>query len=84
MYHRLSQRAGLDQHQAAALEDHEAIFAAIAERNPNEARRAMRRHLHHVEEHLTSDEAGVPPAKASVRISPEGQAKEEAMDTLPA
>lgn len=57
MYHRLSQRAGLDQHQAAALEDHEAIFAAIAERNPNEARRAMRRHLYHVEEHLTSDEA---------------------------
>ncbi len=58
MYHRLSQRAGLDQHQAAALEDHEAIFAAIAERNPNEARRAMRRHLLHVEEHLTSDEVG--------------------------
>lgn len=56
MYHRLSQRAGLHQHQAAALEDHEAIFAAIAERNPNEARRAMRRHLLHVEEHLTSDE----------------------------
>jgi DNA-binding FadR family transcriptional regulator len=58
MYHRLSQRAGLDLHQAAALEDHEAIFKAIAERDPNEARRAMRRHLAHVEEHLTSDEAG--------------------------
>ncbi len=55
MYHRLSQRAGLNQHQAAALEDHEAIFAAITERDPNEARRAMRRHLQHVEEHLTSD-----------------------------
>jgi DNA-binding FadR family transcriptional regulator len=71
MYHRLSQRAGLDQHQAAALEDHEAIFAAIAERNPNEARRAMRRHLLHVEEHLTSDEVGnekdaAPVAKAKV------------------
>jgi len=58
MYHRLSQRAGLDQHQAAALDDHEAIFAAIVERNPNEARRAMKRHLHHVEEHLTSDDPG--------------------------
>jgi hypothetical protein len=58
MYHRLSQRAGLDRHQAAALEDHEEIFAAIAGRNPNEARRAMRRHLHHVEEHLTSDDSG--------------------------
>src|ERR1700749_630984 len=56
MYHRLSVRAGLDQHQAAALEDHEAIFKAIAARDPNEARRAMRRHLQHVEEHLTSDE----------------------------
>jgi DNA-binding FadR family transcriptional regulator len=55
MYHRLSVRAGLDQHQAAALEDHEAIFKAIAARDPNEARRAMRRHLQHVEEHLTSD-----------------------------
>lgn len=66
MYHRLSQRAGLDQHQAAALEDHEAIFAAIAARNPNEARRAMRKHLHHVEEHLTSDD--VPsPVKPSVK-----------------
>ena len=72
MYHRLSQRAGLDQHQAAALLDHEVIFKAISERNPNEARRAMRRHLHHVEEHLTSDE--LPPqrdtassAKASSR-----------------
>jgi DNA-binding FadR family transcriptional regulator len=70
----LSQRAGLDQHQAAALEDHEAIFAAIAERNPNEARRAMRRHLLHVEEHLTSDEVGrdkdkdaAPAAKSSSR-----------------
>jgi DNA-binding FadR family transcriptional regulator len=56
MYHRLSQRAGLDQHQAAALLDHEEIFKAISERNPTEARRAMRRHLHHVEEHLTSEE----------------------------
>ncbi len=55
MYHRLSQRAGLDQHQAEALVDHEGIFAAITGRNPNEARRAMRRHLQHVEEHLTSD-----------------------------
>ena len=60
MYHRLSQRAGLDQHQAAALEDHEAIFAAISARNPNEARRAMRKHLHHVEEHLTSDDVPSP------------------------
>ncbi len=72
MYHRLSQRAGLDRHQAEALEDHEAIFAAIAERNPNEARRAMRRHLYHVEEHLTSDEPGPlrdpEPAKAATRI----------------
>ena len=56
MYHRLSQCAGLDGHQADALDDHEAIFAAIAERNPVEARRAMRRHLQHVEEHLTSDD----------------------------
>jgi DNA-binding FadR family transcriptional regulator len=56
MYHRLSQRAGLDQHQAAALLDHEAIFAAIAARDPHEARRAMRRHLQHVEEHLTGDD----------------------------
>jgi DNA-binding FadR family transcriptional regulator len=56
MYHRLSQRAGLDQHQAEALVDHEAIFAAIASRDPNEARRAMRRHLQHVEEHLTSED----------------------------
>ena len=68
MYHRLSQRAGLDQHQAEALVDHEAIFAAIAERNPNEARRAMRRHLQHVEEHLTSDDRE-PPAKADSRTS---------------
>ena len=56
MYHRLSQRAGLDRHQAEALDDHEAIYAAIAGRNPVEARRAMRRHLQHVEEHLTSDD----------------------------
>lgn len=70
MYHRLSQRAGLDQHQAAALEDHEAIFASIAERNPNEARRAMRRHLQHVEEHLTSDDM---PAKASATRAPDAE-----------
>ena len=67
MYHRLSQRAGLDRHQAEALEDHETIFAAIAERNPNEARRAMRRHLYHVEEHLTSDEQAAPREPAPVK-----------------
>jgi DNA-binding FadR family transcriptional regulator len=72
MYHRLSQRAGLDLHQAEALVDHEAIFAAIAERNPNEARRAMRRHLLHVEEHLTSDYVSGPredatPARSTKR-----------------
>lgn len=61
MYHRLSQRAGLDRHQAEALVDHEAIFGAIAGRNPNEARRAMRRHLQHVEEHLTSDDQSTRP-----------------------
>jgi DNA-binding FadR family transcriptional regulator len=64
MYHRLSQRAGLDLHQAAALVDHEEIFAAIAGRNPNEARRAMRRHLQHVEEHLTSDDTPAPRGRA--------------------
>lgn len=69
MYHRLSQRAGLDRHQEAALVDHEAIFKAIAERNPNEARRAMRLHLYHVEEHLTSDEAGAS-SEDSVATSP--------------
>ena len=63
MYHRLSVRAGLEQHQAAALEDHEAIFKAIATRDPNEARRAMRRHLQHVEEHLTSDTDEPEPVK---------------------
>ena len=86
MYHRLSQRAGLDQHQAAALEDHEAIFAAIAERNPNEARRAMRRHLYHVEEHLTSDEpagskeAAAPqkPVSRSRKASAEAESKQMA------
>ena len=72
MYHRLSQRARLDQHQAAALLDHEEIFKAISERNPNEARRAMRRHLHHVEEHLGSEEEPQQketgsPAKSSAR-----------------
>lgn len=68
MYHRLSLRAGLEKHQAAALEDHEEIFAAISARNPNEARRAMRRHLHHVEEHLTSDDgAEMPPVSARKR-----------------
>jgi len=79
MYHRLSQRAGLEQHQAAALEDHEAIFNAIAARDPNEARRAMRRHLQHVEEHLTSDtdepetkEKVPPPAKRAGRSSGNG------------
>src|ERR1700760_4624247 len=49
MSHGWSQRAGLDRHQAAALADHEEIFAAIAGRDPSEARRAMRRHLQHVE-----------------------------------
>ena len=44
-----------------ALVDHEQIYAAIAGRNPNEARRAMRLHLRHVEEHLTSDDAAIPP-----------------------
>jgi DNA-binding FadR family transcriptional regulator len=72
MYHRLSQRAGLDQHQAEALVDHEAIFAAIAERNPNEARRAMRRHLLHVEEHLTSDVVGVNKENAAVKAPTRG------------
>jgi DNA-binding FadR family transcriptional regulator len=67
MYHRLSPRAGLDRHPEAALVDHEAIFKAIAERNPNEARRAMRLHLYHVEEHLTSDEAGGAPTPAKPR-----------------
>jgi len=71
MYHRLSQRAGLDLHQAAALEDHEAIFAAIAGRNPHEARRAMRRHLQHVEEHLTSDDSPVVPKSSSRAASAE-------------
>ncbi|HEY4355131.1 MAG TPA: FadR/GntR family transcriptional regulator [Acidobacteriaceae bacterium] len=61
MYHRLSQRAGLEHHQAEALVDHEQIYAAIAGRNPNEARRAMRLHLRHVEDHLTSDDAAIPP-----------------------
>jgi DNA-binding FadR family transcriptional regulator len=60
MYHRLSQRAGLEHHQADALVDHEQIFAAIAARDANEARRAMRLHLRHVEEHLTSDDAAIP------------------------
>lgn len=70
MYHRLSQRAGLDQHQAEALVDHEEIFAAIAGRNPNEARRAMRRHLQHVEEYLTSDDRVLPPSiEATARAS---------------
>jgi DNA-binding FadR family transcriptional regulator len=86
MYHRLSQRAGLDRHQAEALEDHEAIFTAIAERNPNEARRAMRRHLYHVEEHLTSDEPGTPretpPAKAT-RSRKSAPAKEKAAEAHP-
>jgi DNA-binding FadR family transcriptional regulator len=68
MYHRLSQRAGLDLHQAEALVDHEEIFAAIAERNPNEARRAMKRHLQHVEEQLTSDgPAARRPAASAVK-----------------
>src|SRR5580692_12217266 len=69
MYHRLSQRAGLDRHQAEALVDHEAIFAAIAERNPVEARRAMRRHLQHVEEHLTSDDPGTSREPAPVKAT---------------
>lgn len=56
MYHRLSHRAGMDQNQAVALKDHEAIFAAIAARDSNEARRAMRRHLQHVEEQLTGED----------------------------
>lgn len=63
MYHRLSQRAGLDLHQEAALKDHEEIYAAISGRNPNDARRAMRRHLQHVEEHLTSDDTPEAPAR---------------------
>jgi GntR family uxuAB operon transcriptional repressor len=71
MYHRLSQRAGLDGHQAEALIDHEAIFAAIAERNPVEARRAMRRHLQHVEEHLTSDDMPSSPRGSSRSVEVE-------------
>jgi DNA-binding FadR family transcriptional regulator len=83
MYHRLSQRAGLDQHQEAALVDHEAIFRAIAARDPNEARRAMRRHLQHVEEHLTSDtpeeaaaseEKATAPARRAARSGGNGAA----------
>jgi DNA-binding FadR family transcriptional regulator len=80
MYHRLSVRAGLDQHQAAALQDHEAIFNAISARDPNEARRAMRRHLQHVEEHLTSDGAEpeaserVPATAGAARRAPRGAA----------
>jgi DNA-binding FadR family transcriptional regulator len=74
MYHRLSQRAGLEQHQAAALEDHEAIFNAIAARDPNEARRAMRRHLQHVEEHLTSD-TDEPDTREKVTTTPPPPAK---------
>ena len=65
----------------ALMIEPEAIFAAIAERNPNEARRAMRRHLYHVEEHLTSDEPGTPreptPAKAtrSRKAAPDKEAE---------
>ncbi|MEO6923534.1 MAG: FadR/GntR family transcriptional regulator [Bryocella sp.] len=75
MYHRLSQRAGLDQHQAAALVDHEEIFAAIQLRDPNEARRAMRRHLQHVEEHLTSDETVVRSAPTSAPVPAKADAE---------
>lgn len=42
----------LEWHQVAAHEDHEAIFTAIVERDPNGARRAMKRHLQHVEDRL--------------------------------
>jgi FCD domain-containing protein len=63
------------------MEDHEAIFNAIAARDPNEARRAMRRHLQHVEEHLTSDTdepdikektTAPPPSKRVARSSGNG------------
>jgi DNA-binding FadR family transcriptional regulator len=80
MYHRLSQRAGLDRHQEAALVDHEAIFKAIAERNPNEARRAMRLHLYHVEEHLTSDEAGGKEEPMSAARGKRSSGKNDAAD----
>ena len=87
MYHRLSQRAGLDRHQAEALADHETIFAAIAGRDSNEARRAMRRHLQHVEEHLTSDEHASPlrtdsPAKNAVLAAAAGTEREPAGQLL--
>jgi DNA-binding FadR family transcriptional regulator len=64
IYHRLSLCAGLERHQGEALADHEAVFAAVAERNPVEARRAMRRHLQRVEEYLTSEELPSPPRSA--------------------
>ncbi|MFC6647496.1 FadR/GntR family transcriptional regulator [Granulicella cerasi] len=56
MYHRLSQRARMEGYQAEALRDHEDIFAAIQARNPNDARKAMRRHLQNVEQHLAESD----------------------------
>lgn len=46
----LSQRTGLPENQRMTLKDHEAIYAAIRDRNPRAARKAMHEHLTHVEE----------------------------------
>jgi DNA-binding FadR family transcriptional regulator len=66
IFHTLSQRTGLHQHQSMTLADHEAIFTAIKKRNAHSARESMRSHLRHVEAILSAP-AQVPPARAKPR-----------------
>jgi len=52
---RLNKCVCLDSSQPAAITDYENIVAAIVSRNPQEARLAMRRHLQHLQEHLSGN-----------------------------
>lgn len=66
IFHTLSQRTGLHQHQSMTLADHEAVFAAIKKRNASSAREFMRTHLLHVEAILSAP-AEAPPARTKPR-----------------
>jgi GntR family transcriptional repressor for pyruvate dehydrogenase complex len=66
MFHWIRVALGKPEVAAEALEQHRAIFFAIAKRNPAEARNAMKRHLELMAVHLQSKES---PAPVSVPTS---------------
>jgi len=56
----LNQRARIGNQQATVLIDYEDIVTAIVQRNPQQARVAMKHHLQHLQDHLSHADDSVP------------------------